>query len=140
MYPGDMANPGAAISQIMDLSVLTARAQVPENLAKEVRRGQSCTFTPGGNTTLQVSGTVTVINRAVDPQRRTIEVWCEIQNRGRTLTGNQFGQVSIITARLKSAAVLPTSAVQFEEGTRNGTVPVIDSNMVAHIRPVRTAG
>jgi multidrug efflux system membrane fusion protein len=139
MYPGDMANPGASIFQTMDLAVVTARAHVPENLVVDVRRGQACSFTPADNTGFHASGSITVINRAVDPQRRTMEVWCEIQNRTRTIAGNIFGQLFIVTARLQNATVVPISAVQFEEGTRSGSVLVVDTNMIAHVRPVRTA-
>lgn len=136
MYPGDMANPGGPIFQIMDLGVVIARAQIPEQSAQAVRAGQPCTFSPADNSSAIFHGKMTVLNRAVDPQRRTVEAWCEIPNGDRKLQGNVFGSVTITTGRLADAIVVPLSAVQFNEGTRKGAVLVVDAAMIAHTREI----
>jgi HlyD family secretion protein len=136
MYPGDMANPGNPIFQIMDLSTVTARAQIPDTAAAAVRDGQACTFSPADNSKAAFPGHISVVNRTVDPQRRTVEAWCEIANGDRKLQGNVFGNVSIKTGRLSNATVVPLSAVQFNEGTRTGSLLVVDGNMIAHLRDV----
>jgi multidrug efflux pump subunit AcrA (membrane-fusion protein) len=136
MYPGDMANLGSPIFQVMDLSTVTARAQIPDTAAAAVRDGQACTFSPADNATATFSGHISVVNRAVDPQRRTVEAWCEIANGDRKLQANVFGAVTISTGRLSNATVVPVSAVQFNEGTRTGSLLVVDSSMIAHLRNV----
>lgn len=136
MYPGDMANPGAPLFQIMDLSTVTARAQVPEREALDVRKGQTCSFTAADNPQLKATGRLTVVNRAVDPQRRTIETWCEINNTRLLLRGNVYGELSISTNHFTGVTAIPSTAIQFVEGTRNGTVLVVDKQMTAHIRSV----
>lgn len=138
MYPGDMANPGGPIFTVMDLSRVVARAQVPEAQAGAVRVGQECEFTP------DFGGRVTVVNKAVDAARRTVEVWCEIPNQRAgqgpaALRGNTFGNVTIYTGTEANSAVAPQAAVQFAEGTNRGTVLVVDDKHIAHTREV-TAG
>ncbi len=134
-YPGDMAAPGTPTFTIMDVSVMNARAQVPETDAGRIKAGQSCQFKPADNGIPPVDGKVTVTNRAVDPQRRTVEIWCEIPNGNRGLRANIFGQVAFSVGSTRGVTV-PKSAVLFNEGTRSGTVMVVDAKHIAHQREV----
>jgi membrane fusion protein (multidrug efflux system) len=84
-------------------------------------------------------GTITVVNRAVDPSRRTIEVWCEIPNTSHQIRAGVFGTVAVATGMLKQAIVVPIAAIQFEEGTNKGAVMVVDKDKKAVKRPVETA-
>ena len=77
-YPGDMAQPTNPIFTLADLSSVNARAQVPEASAGGIRRDQSCSFHSVDQENAQIAGHITVVSRAVDAQRRTVEVWCEI--------------------------------------------------------------
>ena len=133
-YPGDMAQPANPIYTVMDLSTITARAQVPESEVAGVLRGQSCTFESGDLPGVKVSGKVTVVNRAMDVQRRTVEVWCEVSKPPATLRAGLFGDVKIQTGEERGLLV-PQSAVQFDEGTRRGAVMVVYGG-AAHRREV----
>lgn len=136
-YPGDMAQPGTPTFIVMDLSVVTARAQVPESQVGQIKIGQVCSFTSSDASASAGSGRVTVINKAVDTTRRTVEVWCEIQNHSTAVRGGVFGQASFITGKIPAAVVVPLAALQFKEGTRTGTVMVVDAQNVAHQRDVQ---
>ena len=83
------------------------------------------------------SNRVTVVNKAVDAARRTVEVWCEIQNQSAAVRGGVFGQATFITGKVHAAVVVPLAAVQFKEGTRTGTVMVVDAKNIAHQRDVQ---
>jgi len=48
-----------------------------------------------------------------------------------------FGQATFITGRIPAAVVVPLAAVQFKEGTRTGTVMVVDAKNIAHQRDVQ---
>ena len=137
-YPGDMAAPGTPTFTIMDLAVMNARAQVPENDAGRIKSGQSCQFTPADANIAPASGRVTVTNHAVDPQRRTVEIWCEIGNTDRRLRANIFGQVAFSVGTTRGVTV-PQSAVVFNEGTKSGTVMVVDAKHIAHQREVEAS-
>jgi HlyD family secretion protein len=136
-YPGDMGQPGTPTFTVMDLSVVTARAQVPESQLGQVKIGQACSFTSSDATVSAGAGRVTVVNKAVDATRRTVEVWCEIQNQSAAARGGVFGQATFITGKVPDAVVIPLAALQLKEGTRNGTVMVVDAKNIAHQREVQ---
>jgi len=135
-YPGDMAQPGTPTFTVMDLSVVTARAQVPETQVGQLKIGQACSFKSSDAASPSGSGRVAVINKAVDPARRTVEVWCQFQNHAPALRGGAFGQATFITGNVPAAVVVPLAAVQFKEGTRSGIVMVVDTRNIAHQREV----
>ena len=136
LYPGDTAQPNTPILTLMDLSVAVARAQVPEAQAAAVREGQACSFTPGDAPGASFAGRVSMVNQAVDPARRTIEVWCRIPNPRRALRANVFGNAAIETGSEPASVVVPKEAVQFVEGTLRGAVLVVDEKRIAHQRPI----
>jgi RND family efflux transporter MFP subunit len=136
LYPGDMAKPDTPIFTVMDVSVAVARAQVPESEVGAVKIGQPAVFLPTDTSRDLPEGRITVVSAAVDPARRTVEVWCEIQNRDGRLLPGAFGNLSIRTGMAPGSVVIPSSAVEFEEGSRHGTVLVVDEKKIAHRREV----
>ena len=137
MYPGDMAKPDGPIFTVMDLEVVVARAQVPESQAAAVRQGQPCAFAPVDSPGAGFSGQVSVVNRAVDLARRTIEVWCQIPSP-KSLRAGAFGSLAIQTGVELNSLSVPLAAVQFVEGVAKGTVLVVDAKRIAHTREVET--
>lgn len=138
-YPGDMAQPTNPIFTIADLSSVNARAQVPEATAGGIRAGQPCSFRSIDKEDAPFGGRITVVNRAVDMQRRTVEVWCEIVRPPVWVRAGTFGTVSIQTGQVQNAVLVPKSALQLEEGSNQGAVFVVDAKRIAHKREV-TAG
>ena len=135
-YPGDMASPSSPTYTLMDLSTVIARAQVPESQAGAVNTKQYCEFT-AADAKQADRGRVVVVNRAVDPTRRTVEVWCEIPDPPLRLRAGTFGSLCIETGRTPNVVVVPVPAVQVEEGTHKGSVLVVDAHNVAHQRAVQ---
>ena len=138
LYPGDMAKPEVPVFTVMDLSVVVARAQVPEAEASAIRNGQRGLFASADSGDEAFEGRVTVVNKAVDTSRRTLEVWCEIPNPQHRLRAGVFGNLSILTANAPKSVVVPLAAVQFVEGTHRGTVMVIDGQRLARKREIET--
>jgi HlyD family secretion protein len=138
MFPGDMAKPDAPLFTIMNLSVAVARAQLPETDAASVRVGESCAFIPADGSEAAFKGSISMVNQAVDPARRTVETWCEIPNPKHALRGGVYGQVQIITAIAPKSVVIPLAAVQFIEGSRKGVVMVAGEKGVAVKKEVET--
>lgn len=139
-YPGDMAKPEAPIFTVMDLSTAVARAQVPASEMQSVARGQSCWFTGVDTHDARFAGHVSVVNQAVDAERRTVEVWCEIPNGNRALRGGAFGSLAIQTGSAAKSLVVPKSAVQFEEGSSKGYVLVVGADKKVKKQEVQTGG
>ncbi|MEZ5355045.1 MAG: efflux RND transporter periplasmic adaptor subunit [Bryobacteraceae bacterium] len=135
-YAGDLGQPSSPIFTLVDLAVVTARAQVPEADAGRVALRQPCRFSSGESDAAPVPGRVSVVNRAVDPQRRTVEVWCEIARPPASLRAGAFGSVAFQTGRLQHAVLVPVAALQLREGTNRGTALVVDARRIAHRRDV----
>ncbi len=138
LFPGDMAAPDAPLFTVADLSVAVVRAQVPEFDAANIRVGQACVLAAADRPDGSFSGHLSVVNAAVDSQKRTVEVWCEVANKERGLRGGASGTLAITTATLRGARVVPLSAVQFEEASRHGKVMVVGENRMAKTREVET--
>ncbi|MEQ1945953.1 MAG: efflux RND transporter periplasmic adaptor subunit [Bryobacteraceae bacterium] len=135
-HAGDLGQPSSPIFTLVDLSVVSARAQVPEADAGRLKMGQPCRFSGSEGESDATTGRVSVINRAVDQQRRTVEVSCEIAKPPLSLRAGAFGSVAFQTGRLQETVLVPVSALQLEEGTRKGVVLVLDSQNIAHRREV----
>jgi RND family efflux transporter MFP subunit len=142
LYAGDMVKPDTPVFTVVDMAVAIARAQVPEADIEGVKAGQRCTFTTGAQTRFE--GRTTMVNQAVDPARRTVEVWCELPNPEGALRDGVFGHLTIVTATRPRRVVVPIVAVQRAEGSTSGTVMVVESGKgdekLAHKREVETAG
>ena len=138
LYPGDMAKPESPIFTVMDLSLAIARAQVPESEVEAIHRSQSCTFETPDHPGAKSQGRISVVNQAVDPARRTVEVWCEISNSRLTLRAGVFGSLTVITATAPKSVVVPKAAVQLIEGTHRGTVMVVGPGNLASRKEVET--
>ncbi|MFN8009440.1 MAG: efflux RND transporter periplasmic adaptor subunit [Terriglobia bacterium] len=132
LYPGDMAKPEAPIFTVMDLSSMVARAQVPEEETGPIRVGQRGVFSPGSGNSSQYPGKISLVNKAVDPVRRTVEVWCEIPNQTSQLRAGVYGTLGIYTGVAPQSVVLPFSGLQLIEGTQEGWVMVVDNKKIAH--------
>ena len=81
---------------------------------------------------------MTVVNKTVDPARRTVEVWGEIPNSRRELRAGAFGALVVYTGVAPGSLVVPQSAVQFVQGGQGGQVLVVDDKHIAHRREVVT--
>lgn len=136
LYPGDMAKPDSPIFTVMDLSVAVARAQVPQSEVAAVRVGQRAAFLPADPVGELPDGRIRVVSADADPARRTVEVWCEIPNRDGRLAPGTFGTLRIETGTAPSSVVVPSSSVELEEGSRHGSLLVVDEQRIAHRRSV----
>ena len=125
IFPGEMAASGTAIISIIDVSQVIARANVPVKDAASIRVGKTASIAaPGG----EITGKVTVVSPAVDPNSTTVEVWVQAANPGGTLKPGTTVHVSIVTDIIPNALVVPASALlSLEEGGEKVMVVGADS-------------
>jgi RND family efflux transporter MFP subunit len=140
LYAGDMVKPDTPVFTVVDMTVAVARAQVPENQVATVKRGQPITFASEASGEEPLTGKIVMVNQAVDPARRTIEVWAELPNAEGRLRDGVFGHVTIVTGRQPRRVLVPRAALQGGEDAAEGTVMVVDAKSTAHKRPVRVLG
>jgi HlyD family secretion protein len=135
LYAGDMASTGQPLFSIVDVSRVVARVNVPQAQASQVRLGQPAvvTITDGAE---DLQGKVTVVSPATDPSSTTVQVWVEIENPGERLKPGTAVHAAVVTEIFKAVPVVPAAAIL--PGEEGGTaVLVVDSNSVAHLRPVQ---
>jgi HlyD family secretion protein len=134
VYPGEMATAGTPLLTVMDISKVVARVNVPQGQAPAVQLGQTATLTQTG-TTEMLEGKVTVVSPATDPNTTTVQVWITADNPGERYKPGSAVHAAILTETIHNAAVVPASAIL--PGEEGGTaVLTVDSNSVAHLRPV----
>lgn len=129
---GEMASSGAALVSIVDISRVTARANVPVKEAASIQIGRPATISgPGG----ELTGKVMVVSPAVDPSTTTVQVWVEAANAGERLKPGTTVQISIDAGQLPNAIVAPAAALlASDEGGEK--IMVAGSDGLAHERKV----
>lgn len=136
LYAGETAPAGTPLITVMDVSTLLAKTHLPEDQARLLKVGQPATVTLDG-TEQSFPGTVSLISPALDPGSTTIEVWVKVPNKAGTLKAGAPARVSITSAIVENAIVVPKEAVLTSPaGTKQ--VMVVDSNNIAHQREIQT--
>jgi HlyD family secretion protein len=135
LYAGDIAAAGTPLMVVMDVSRVVARVNVPTADAVGIKVGQPATLSLT-ETGREVPGKVTVVSPATDPNSATVQVWVQAENPDRTLRPGASVHVSIVTATIKNAMLVPVAAIL--PGETGGTaVLVVDSESTAHKRAVQ---
>ena len=134
LYVGEMANTGAPLLTVMDMSAVVARANVAQNEAKEVKVGDEATLTPADGSE-PVAGKVVIVSPAVDPNTTTVQVWVQADNSGERLRAGTSVHVAIVAETLNGVTLIPAVAVlPSDEG---GTVAkVVDDKDIAHEKKI----
>jgi len=135
LYAGETAPAGTPLITVMDVSTLLAKMHLPEDQARLLKLGQPATITLDGSDK-SFPGTVSLISPALDPGSTTIEVWVKVPNKAGTLKAGAPARVSITSATIENAVVVPKEAV-LTGPTGTQMVMVVDSENVAHQRDVR---
>jgi RND family efflux transporter MFP subunit len=125
LYAGDVISPSTPVFTVVDVSVAVARAQVPAAEVGAIHPGVPATFTTEDAPDAKFAGRVSMVNQAVDAARRTVEVWCEIDNKAGALRDGTFGQLAITTETPRKRVVVPRAAVLFEGGETSGSVMIV---------------
>jgi len=133
LFQGEMASSGSALMNIVDVSQVIAKANLPVNDAADIKLGMPATLTFNG---LEAEGKVSVVSPAVDPNTTTVQVWIQAVNPGERLKPGSAVHVSIKARTLQDVLLIPTAALlNSDEGGQK--VMVVDSGSVAHDRPVQ---
>jgi HlyD family secretion protein len=134
LYAGEMASAGTPVLNVIDISSVVARVNVPQSQAIEVKLGQSATLTVTGSSE-KLDGTVSVVSPATDPNTTTVQVWVRAANPGEKFKPGAAVHAAILTETLKNAVLVPAAAIL--PGEEGGTaVLTVSPDSVAHLRPV----
>lgn len=134
LYAGEMASAGMPLLTVVNVSRVIARANVPVSQTPALKVGDSATISQA-ESGIQLSGKVTVVSPAVDPNSTTVEVWVEADNPGEKLKPGATVRVAILAETIANAIVIPTVALlPSDEG--GVQVMVAGSDSAAHEKKV----
>ena len=125
---GGTASSSSALISIVDISRVTARANVPVHQAADIRVGRPVAISgPGG----ELTGKVTVVSPAVDPNTTTVQIWVEAVNRKELLKPGTTVQISISAGDMPDSIIVPAAALlSSDEGGEK--VMLAGSDSLAH--------
>ena len=130
-YQGDFATAGAKLLTIVDASNLIVKAPLSAEAAARVHAGDAATVQPDDLPGVSLAGRVELVGQSADPQSRAVELWIPL--RDPRLRANSAARVTIASAGVANAVVVPTSAVMLDAANANsGTVMVVDAQSIAH--------
>jgi HlyD family secretion protein len=135
LYPGEMATAGSPLLTVMDISSVIAKAHIPQADAAVLKIGDEGTMTVPGIDE-PITGTVTVVSPALDPNSTTVEVWLEAKNPKHQLKPGTSVQLSLTAKTVKDALVVPASAlIAAPDGS--ATVMIAGTDGRAHQKAVK---
>jgi len=110
LYAGEMAAAGTPLLTVMDISTIVARAHIPQQSAALLKSGDKATITVPGMDQ-PISGKVSLVSPALDPNSTTVEVWVEIKNPRERLKPGSSVQISMVARSLPDALAIPVAAL-----------------------------
>jgi len=136
LYQGEMAAAGTPLITVMDVSRIVARAHIPESQAEHLKVGDPAEISSLDGTD-RVSGKVTIVSPALDPNSTTVEIWAEAKNPNGQFKAGASVNLTMVSKSAADAIVVPKSAllVDPKEGS---SVMVVGSDGHAHQRKVQT--
>jgi len=142
LYPGEMASTTTPLLTVMDISQIVAKAHIAQTNAVLLRKGDKADITVAGLSDAEedgkkITGTVTLVSPALDPNSTTIEIWVTAANRDQVLRPGMTVQLSITVKTVHDALVVPAAALLNVQGNA-AQVMVIDSQSTAQSRDVKT--
>jgi HlyD family secretion protein len=136
LYQGQMASAGTPLMTVMNLSQVIARAHIPASQAAALKVGDPAQISAPGETK-PVTGKVTVVSPALDPNSTTVQVWIRASNPGDQLKPGSTVTVTITAKKVANALVVPKSAI-VADSEREGSVMVVGPDHKAHQAHVKT--
>jgi multidrug efflux pump subunit AcrA (membrane-fusion protein) len=135
VYPGEMAAAGAPLLTVIDMSKVVARVNMAQDQARNVKVGNEATITPADGGEL-VTGRVTIVSPASDPNSTTVQVWVLADNPGERMHAGQAVHVSIVAATLEGATLIPAAAV-LPNPEGETIVLIVDDKNIAHEKVIQ---
>ena len=135
LYPGEMASTSTPLLTVMDISQIIAKAHIPQSDALLLHKGDQATITMAG-LEKPVAAKVSLVSPALDPNSTTVEIWVQAANPEQQLRPGMTAQIAITAQTVKSALVIPASAlINAKEDAAQ--VMVVDAQSQAQSRDVK---
>lgn len=135
---GSTVQPGTSILNIVSLDRVYFEAQVSENNVRRVRNGQQASVLVPSVSATALRGTVSDVIPNADPRSRQFRVRITIPNAPSQLTPGAFARGTLVTQTVYNALVVPSDAIQTDNGQSIVLVATGTGNTArAQRRPVK---
>lgn len=137
---GEQVAPGMPVVRLVSTATVDIEAGVPERYANDIRRGTPVRIQPTAYGLLEVSGTVTFVGSAIDPQSRTFPIEISIDNREGTLKPAMITKLFVTRSVLDDVLAVPLAAIVRDERGASVfvAVPSESDRYVAERREIET--
>jgi HlyD family secretion protein len=134
LFAGETVAAGSTLLTVMDTSVLLAKIHLAQQLAQQMKVGDTATIKVPGMTD-PVPAKVALVSPALDPGSTTVEIWLRIENKKGTLKVGTPVHASIVGRQVSQALTVPSSALlSAQDGSKS--VMVVAADGAAHSKPV----
>ncbi len=106
------------IVQVMDYSRLYTEATLPGKEMSRVSRGQEAIVTNYSSSDTPLTGTITQISPALDPESRMFKLRLEIPNKELLLKPGMFIKIDIVVEEKDSTLVIPREIILSRRGSK----------------------
>ena len=111
--PGTVIRPGQKLGEFIDPSVYELEAPISSSMIDYLKVGQEVQVKATDNSERSWKGTVTRINRLIDPKSQSISAFIQVSGAG--LEEGMFLEASIDAAKLNDAYEIPRSVIFNED-------------------------
>src|SRR5215471_936031 len=136
LFPGEMASTTMPLLTVMDISSVIIKAHVPQSDAMILRKGDKAEIDVAG-LEAKLSGMLTLVSPALDPNSTTVEIWVQTANPNQQLRPGMTVQLSITAKTVHDALVVPASALLNANGG-DAQVMVVNEKSEGQLRDVKT--
>lgn len=111
--PGHWAERGEVMAEVVDYRVVQVEGELPESLIPRVRdrKSDKVRIRIPADPSFLAEGTLRYIAPELDPVKRTAHLIVDVPNPSNALRGEMWVDLSVILREVKSALVVPRSAV-----------------------------
>ncbi len=135
---GESVDTATKLAVIADLRTLVLEMSVPSDLARDVRKGQTVTFSTGARGGQSFQSTVYNIGTQVNAASGTVAVLALVSNADGRLRDDATIKARIVTERRTQVLVVSKGALLIDPDTNETSVVIVGADNVAHVVPVKT--
>jgi len=134
---GESVDTATKLAVIADLRTLVLEMGVPSDTARQVRTGQTVTFSSGGRDGKLYQSVIYNVGAQVNAATGTVPALALVSNAGGRLRDDSIIKAHVVTERRSGALVVPKAALLTDPDTSQTSVVVVGTDEIAHIVPVK---
>jgi membrane fusion protein (multidrug efflux system) len=137
---GEQVVPGMPVVRLVSTATVDIEAGVPERYANDIQRGTPVRIQPTAYGLPEMSGSVTFVGSAINPQSRTFPIEISIDNRDGTLKPAMVTKLFVTRSVLDDVLAVPLAAIVRDERGASVfvAVPSEGDRYVAERREIET--